>query len=109
MLFKKTLRKWIRNILNSDEVGIADSPVSLSSGSPFNKDFDGWNFRIHRASGGHIVEAWYYNPNPVSSNSYAKSVSPSSNSEHKLFIITSDEELSVELPQILTQLALERS
>lgn len=108
MLFKKTLRKWIRNILNSDEVSVGEGPISLSGGSPFSKEYDGWNFRIHRASGGHIIEAWYYNPNPVASNSYAKSVSSSSSNEHKLFIITSDEELSVELPQILTQLALER-
>ena len=107
-MFKKTLRRWIRNILHSDEATPTET-VHLSSGSPFNKEFDGWNFRIHRASGGHIIEAWCYNPNPVHTNSYGKSVSGSSGHEHKLFIITSDEDLSVELPQILTQLALERS
>ena len=110
MKIKAMLRRWIRNILNSDEVYPTDSPALPSQGSsPFNKEFDGWNFRIHRAVGGHIVEAWFYDPNPnVVSNSYAKSVSSSGRPEHKLFIVTDDEELGVELPNILTTLALER-
>jgi len=104
------LRRWLRKILNSDMVEATDSPVPLGSiggGNPFNKEYEGWNFRIHRAVGGHIVEAWCYEVGPPS-NSYAKSVSSSNRSEHKLFIVTNDEELGVELPNILTQLALER-
>lgn len=103
MLFKKTLRKWLRNILNSDELTL-DSAIQVPNGSPFSKDFDGWNFRIHRASGGHVIEVWQYNNNPTP---YAMKASQSG-PEHKLFIIGTDEELSVELPQILTQLALGR-
>lgn len=100
----------MRNILNSDEVYPTDAALPSPGTNPFNKEFDGWNFRIHKAVGGHIVEAWFYDLNPnVASNSYAKSVSPSNRPEHKLFIVTDAEELNVELPNILTALALERA
>ena len=110
-MFKKTLRKWLRRILDSDNLTKVDEAVPYpSSSNVFNKDYEGWNFRIHSAVGGHIVEAWCYdNGNQTAGNSYTKSVSASRSPGHKLFIVTKDEELSVELPNILTALALERA
>lgn len=99
------LRRKIKNWLEGDVnrlvlVSAENSPNTISSTDTFRGDFSGWQFRMHRAQGGTIVEAWRYPKN----NNY-KSVS-GDNMEHELFIINSTEDFNTELPQILTQLAL---
>lgn len=100
------LRRKIKNWLEADSnrpmlVAMSEnSPNTVSSMDTFRGEFHGWQFRMHRAQGGTIVEAWRYPKN----NNY-KSVS-GDNMEHELFIINSTEDFNTELPHILTQLAL---
>ena len=92
---KERLRRWLRNFLYNDE----NIPAVAPSNSKFNGEFDGWNFRMHRANGGHVIEAWRYNHR-------INKHTGSSENDHELFLITSDEDIHKELPHILTQLAL---
>lgn len=92
---KERLRRWLRNFLYNDE----NIPTVAPSNSKFNGEFDGWNFRMHRANGGHVIEAWRYNHR-------INKHTGSSENDHELFLITSDEDIHKELPHILTQLAL---
>ena len=92
---KERLRRWARNFLYADE----STPAVVAHSSKFNGDFDGWNFRMHRANGGHIIEAWRYNHR-------INKHTGSSENDHELFIISSEEDIHKELPHILTQLAL---
>jgi len=92
---KERLRRWLRNFLYNDD----NTPVVAPGNSKFNGEFDGWNFRMHRANGGHVIEAWRYNHR-------INKHTGSSENDHELFLITSDEDIHKELPHILTQLAL---
>lgn len=96
---KEWLRRKLRNFLNGENHLELIAPTVSPSQSKFNGDFDGWNFRMHRANGGHIIEAWRY-------NSRINKHTGSSDNDHELFIINSDEDIHKELPHILTQLAL---
>ena len=72
--------------------------TSTQAADTFRGDFSGWQFRMHKAVGGTILEAWR-------SNHYnmTKGIPEQ---DHELFIINNSEDLNIELPQILTQLAL---
>ena len=98
--FKNRLRRWLMDDYNT--VLTAASPPQASHkgdpGSPFLGDFHGWQFRMHRAVGGHIVEAWRYPKNTHRNIG--------DDTERDLFIISSSEEIATELPHIMTQLAL---
>ena len=97
---KEWLRRRLRNFLyNEDENTVAQAPMVAPGNSKFNGEFDGWNFRMHRANGGHVIEAWRYNHR-------INKHTGSSENDHELFLITSDEDIHKELPHILTQLAL---
>jgi hypothetical protein len=97
---KERLRRWVRNfIFKEDDNTVAHAPIVAPGNSKFNGEFDGWNFRMHRANGGHVIEAWRYNHRP---NKHTGST----DNDHELFLITSDEDIHKELPHILTQLAL---
>lgn len=101
------LRRKVKNWLEGDVnrlvlVSAENSPNTISSMDTFRGDFHGWQFRMHRAQGGTVIEAWRY---PKNNNNYSKN--PGSDTmEHELFIINSTENFNTELPQILTQLAL---
>jgi hypothetical protein len=95
---KERLRRWLRNFLYNDE-NVPLAPTVAPGNSKFNGEFDGWNFRMHRANGGHVIEAWRYNHR-------INKHTGSSDNDHELFLITSDEDIHKELPHILTQLAL---
>ncbi len=91
---------WVGRLTNyfqkSNPTRNQDAPST--STDTFRGDFSGWQFRMHKAVGGTILEAWR-------SNHYnmTKGISEQ---VHELFIINNSEDLNVELPQILTQLAL---
>ena len=98
--FRNGLRRWLMD--DNYPVLTAASPPQASHkgdpGSPFLGDFHGWQFRMHRAVGGHIVEAWRH---PKNSHRNI-----GDETERDLFIISSNEEIATELPHIMTQLAL---
>lgn len=103
---KRFLRSAIHKILSDESTNI-DLQPHPSSYNSFNKEFDGWQFRIHRATnGGQILEVWN-DTYPIHPSS--KPFSTTSNKrEHKLFIISANENFIEEFEQILTQLALEQ-
>ena len=99
---KNWFRRKLLNFINNDgpQPSYADNVISVDSGNTFKGSFDGWQFRMHRAVGGTILEAWR------DSNQNYNSSKNNSGYERELFIITQAEDFNVELPQILTQLAL---
>lgn len=107
---KRFLRSAIHSIL-SDESANVDLHPHPSSYNSFNKEFDGWQFRIHRATnGGQILEVWN-DTYPIYTNSPNSQpfASTKNKREHKLFIISANENFIEEFEQILTQLALEQA
>lgn len=98
---KNWFRRKLRNFIDGPVPTYSgDNVVAVDSGNTFKGSFDGWQFRMHRAVGGTILEAWRdSNQNYNASKNY-------SGYERELFLITQEEDFNVELPQILTQLAL---
>lgn len=97
---KNWFRRKLRNFIDGPVPTYAEKVVSVDSGNTFKGSFDGWQFRMHRAVGGTILEAWRDTPQNYNSNKN------NSGYERELFLITQEEDFNVELPQILTQLAL---
>ena len=98
---KNWFRRKLLNFINNDgPTRCADNVVSVDSGNTFKGSFDGWQFRMHRAVGGTILEAWR------DTNQNYNSSKNNSGYDRELFLITQAEDFNVELPQILTQLAL---
>lgn len=103
VLFKpkrRTFRKWIKDYILKDEENNIPEAVAGSAGMTerFNKQFEGWNLRLHRANGGHIVEAWKNEDMHVISSSYKR--------PHELFMVMDNEDIGVRLNDILVQLML---
>ena len=100
---KNWFRRKLLNFINNDgavKSSYADNVVAIDSGNTFKGSFDGWQFRMHRAVGGTILEAWR------DTNQNYNSSKNNSGYERELFLITQAEDFNVELPQILTQLSL---
>lgn len=98
---KNWFRRKLRNFIDGPPPEYAEKvSVSVEGGNTFRGDFNGWQFRMHRAVGGTILEAWRYPQQNFNNNM------DSHGQEHELFIINQDEDFNVELPHILTQLAL---
>ena len=98
---KREKMTWVGRLIHyfqNDKWAEIQHDVPSTSTDTFRGDFSGWQFRMHKAVGGTILEAWR-------SNHYnmTKGISEQ---DHELFIINNSEDLNVELPQILTQLAL---
>lgn len=98
---RRTFKQWLRDYLKeepSDQVYAIGEPVPTNIGhSGFNKSFEGWNIRLHRANDGHIVEAWKNDDGPQSHN-----YKP----QHELFMVQDNEEMGERLNKILVQLML---
>lgn len=97
---KRSFRRWLRNYISYNNEPIAEvvSASSISSDNKFNKSFEGWTIRLHRANGGHIVEAWKNeDPHAISQN-YKR--------EHELFMVHENEDMGTRLNDILIQLML---
>jgi hypothetical protein len=99
---KNWFRRKLLNFINNDGPISTVAIIASDSGDTFMGDFDGWQFRMHRATGGTILEAWRHPKQNYKSNS----INNNSGYERELFLITQAEDFNVELPQILTQLAL---
>ena len=99
--FKVWLRDYLNKRINRKERGIISAvaePTSYAGQQKFNKDFDGWTIRLHRAVDGHIVEAW---------KSYGDGPRPHNfRPEHELFMVRGNEDMSEALNSILVQLML---
>ena len=97
----RSFRKWVKDYILKDEENnpIPEGAISGSGMSEgFNKQFEGWNLRLHRANGGHIVEAW--------KNDDMHVVSSNSRRSHELFMVMDSEDMGTRLNDILVQLML---
>lgn len=98
---RRSFRKWLKDyILNDKENNPIPEAISSSvaQSEGFNKQFEGWNLRLHRANGGHIVEAWKNDDMHVVSTSHRR--------PHELFMVMDNEDMGVRLSDILVQLML---
>ena len=98
---RRSFKQWLRDYLKEDDFRIvADAMPSTASGVQvgFNKSFEGWNIRLHRANGGHIVEAWKSEEGPYNSSSHRPS--------HELFMVSDTEDMGARINDILVQLML---
>ena len=101
---KKSLRQRIGQWLlkdkqreNLDQL----HPVAVSSSdSAFSKEFAGWHIRIHKATNGHIVEAWRNNEHAYHQTGSRRE------RDHEMFLVTNEEDLLQELPHILTNIMI---
>jgi hypothetical protein len=94
---RRSFKQWLRDYLKEDDHIVAAEPITVGSNG-FNKSFEGWNIRLHRANGGHIVEAWKSEDGPVHTSSYRPA--------HELFMVTDSEDMGVRINDILVQLML---
>jgi hypothetical protein len=96
---RRSFKQWLRDYLKEDENIVVSEPIPSTQGpNGFNKSFEGWNIRLHRANGGHIVEAWKNEDGPVHSSSYRPA--------HELFMVSDSEDMGVRINDILVQLML---
>lgn len=94
---RRSFRQWLRDYLRDDDRVIVAEPIPVGS-SGFNKSFEGWNIRLHRANGGHIVEAWKSEDGPIQSGTYRP--------RHELFMVSDSEDMGARINDILVQLML---
>lgn len=94
---RRSLKQWLRDYLREE-----DNRISIAEPTPtspqFAKSFEGWNIRLHRANGGHIVEAWKNEDGPIHASSYRPS--------HELFMVSDNEDMGARLNDILVQIML---
>ena len=96
---RRSFKQWLRDYLKEDDHIVVAEPTPITVGSNgFNKSFEGWNIRLHRANGGHIIEAWKNVDSPVHSSSYRP--------EHELFMVSDSEDMGARINDILVQLML---
>ncbi len=96
---RRSFKQWLRDYLKEED-NFQLTPASLDvSGQQvgFNKSFEGWNIRLHRANGGHIVEAWKNEDVP-----HHSSYKP----QHELFMVEDSADMGEKLNEILVQLML---
>ena len=99
---RRSFRKWIKDYILKDEMNDpAPESFSATAGitNGFNKQFEGWNLRLHRANGGHIVETWKNDDN-------LHAISSNSRRSHELFMVMDSEDMGARLNDILVQLML---
>lgn len=97
---RRSFKQWLRDYLKEDNFTVvADTIPGSLAGSHigFNKSFEGWTIRLHRANGGHIVEAWKSDEGPQPHNYRAP---------HELFMVNESDDMGARLNDILVQLML---
>ena len=95
---KKSLKERIKSYLNKNINGPAPVLTSEPQRDGFNKQFEGWNLRLHRANNGHIIEAW--------KNDHDRPVPHNHKPSHELFMVPEDEDMGKALNDVLIQLML---
>jgi hypothetical protein len=96
---KRRLRDYLSRKIDQEEI-IKDKlyPIAeASSPSTFNHSYQGWMIKLHKANGGHVVEAWRTDD----SGPYN-----SSRIDRELFMVRDDEDMGKTLNDILIQLML---
>lgn len=102
---RRSFKEWLRDKLNQRieknfKKNYPSTAIeSISSGDKFSKNFEGWNIRLHRANGGHIVEAWKYEENILT-------VRGGVQKSHELFMVLEGDDMGEQLNSILVQLML---
>jgi hypothetical protein len=94
---RRSLKQWLRDYLKEEPEKVYPAEAIPQSHVSFAKSFEGWNIRLHRANGGHIVEAWKNEDGPMSSNYKPP---------HELFMVQDSEDMGERLNSILVQLML---
>ena len=104
---RRSFKVWLRDRLsrsinkNMPQVSIAkESSSNYPMDNKFNKNFDGWSIRLHKAVGGHIVEAWKNESDRMGA------VSSNYKQPHELFMVREDEDIGAAINDILIQLML---
>lgn len=99
---RRNLRQWLYDYVNSAYVSVQAEPTPDNhhyQSDGFNKSFEGWNIRLHKANNGHIVEAWKNeDTGPTIGSSYRR--------PHELFMVRDDQDMGTALNDILVQLML---
>lgn len=104
---RRPFKVWLRDRLNrSINKKTSDIEVGISSAESnsyphkhvFNKNFDGWTIRLHKAVGGHIIEAW--------KNESDRAIPQNYRQPHELFMVRDDEDLGSSINDVLIQLML---
>jgi len=97
---RRSLRQWLRNYINHDaDANIPTAVLSSDQHRGFNKSFEGWNIRLHKAHGGHIVEAWRSEDGP-------RQTGYGHRPDHEMFMVRDEDDMSTALNDILVQLML---
>lgn len=98
---KRNFKQWLYDYVNS-AYARDDEPIPVAESyqtDRFNKSFEGWQIRLHRANNGHIVEAWKNEDSgPAISSNYRR--------PHELFMVRDDQEMGAAINDILVQLML---
>lgn len=98
---KGFIKQWLRNYLREEpNYDPAPSPDNrIYQTDIFNKSFEGWNIRLHKANGGHIIEAWKNEDSgPTIHSNYRR--------PHELFMVRDDQEMGAAINDVLVQLML---
>ena len=101
---RRSFKEWLRDKLNrriekDNKRNYAPTSEPILSSDKFSKNFEGWNIRLHRANGGHIVEAWKYEENLVT-------IRGGIQKSHELFMVLEGDDMGEQLNSILVQLML---
>jgi hypothetical protein len=95
---RRSFKQWLRDYLKEDDhVIVADAIPSTVGTDVFNKSFEGWQIRLHKANGGHIVEAWK-NEDTGPTMNYRR--------PHELFFVNDSSDMGASINDILVQLML---
>ena len=95
---RRSFRRWLRDYINADEnYPVPETIAPAVSTDVFNKSFEGWHIRLHKANCGHIVEAWK-NEDTGPTMNYRR--------PHELFFVRDDENMGDRINDILVQLML---
>lgn len=95
---RQRLGRWLLKDKNREHLDQLH-PVAVSSSDTFSHDFAGWYIRIHKATNGHIVEVWRNNESSYPTNGRRER-------EHEMFLVSNNDDLLQELPNILTNIML---
>ncbi len=94
---RRSFKQWLRDYLREDDHVVVAEPMHAVSTDMFNKSFEGWQIRLHKANSGHIVEAWK-NEDTGPTMNYRR--------PHELFFVSDSSDMGASINDILVQLML---
>lgn len=90
-----------KNYISNTSMPVPET-IGHSGGIGFQRDFSGWNMKLHRASNGHIIEMW---KNWTEIGNYSGSNPP----PHKFVLVKDDEDVLSMIPETIVACVLEDS